>query len=411
MALSSYNLIQQRLAASSAPEDAVRVVNLADLRPQPNPASRTGQTETPRDRLRSLITAVVSQRPAAVGIDVDFSPDPGDSASGYVDSGDPFFFNFCRRQPIPVFLGVKRSLQQPSQSWLGGGEYRPLAASLAGPPGDLRYYFASTTAHGADRPLPTLASCLFPYVASRTPARLPWPRWMAERVGEDEPVDPATTLGRALLAQKFLVDYSQLRPLMAQGENTPSGRVARILETSAPQTARPGPCGPRDGPLCGKVVLIGDARAGDGTDVFLLFGRLVPGVYLHACATYTLSRLPLYAPTPIGQLALDLLFSVPILAGLTLLRLYVARKWERPLAVERLQVVSVLLMVALAVVLGVGLVRWTRLLWDDFLLVVFALLLHPVAHRQIEALSRPRFWRLGNLLFEPKEELDRHEKS
>ena len=400
--LAAYTLIQRHLASTAPALETIRVVNLGDLSPQANPADRSGQAVTPRVRLRRLITDVVSQRPAAIGMDVDFSPDE----KGYADPADPFFFGFCRRQGVPIFLGVKRSLPLPSRDWLGAEEYNGLAASLAGPPHDPRYYFASTTAAGADRPLPTLAARLFPYAAP--PTRLPWPRWMAEQTGEDRPVDDTTPQGRALLAEKFSVDYSQLGRLMAAGENTPSGGVARHVGLSAYYTSASTPCDPRD-VLCDKVVLIGDAQAKDGTDLFPLFGRMVPGVYIHACATYTLSRLPLYDLTPRGQVALDLLFSVPLLVGLACLRTYAARKWERPLAVERLQGVSVLLMVALVLVVGVGLVQRTRLLWDDFLLVVFALLLHPIAHRQIKILSSPRSWRLGSLLFEPKEEPERHE--
>jgi len=399
--LSAYNLIQQRLASASAPENAVRVVSIGDLSPRANPTSISDQTETPRNKLRILITAVVSQRPAAIGIDVDFSPD-SDSKSVYVDAGDPFFFNFCRRQGVPIFLGVKRTIRQQPDAWLGVASYRPLAASLAGPPGDPRYYFASTTVAGADEPLPTLATRLFPYVGTRT--RLPWPHWMAEQVGADKPVDESMPFDRALLGRKFSVDYSQLDALITQGKKTPSAQVALNPATAAQHIPLSAPCGPTDSPLCGKVVLIGDAEAADGTDNFLLLGRLVPGVYIHACATYTLSRLPLYDLTLVGQVALDLLFSVPVLIVLAWLRANAPRLWKRRLAVEPVQSAAVWLTVVLVVFLGVGLVERTRLMWDDFVLVIFALFLHPVVHRQIKAISSPRTWRPGSLVFEKKEE-------
>jgi hypothetical protein len=69
------------------------------------------------------------------------------------------------------------------------------------------------------------------------------------------------------------------------------------------------------------------------------------------------------------------------------------------------------LAVALVILGGIVLVRTTRLMWDDFMLVAAALLLHPSAERFAKRLgtwiryTAPSAWR--KLVFDPNTEDDR----
>src|SRR5207248_1354889 len=70
--LAGYNLLQLRLSAERVP---VTVVDTSDLKPQTyNIAGQTG-TATPREPLRKMIEAITEQKPKAIGVDIDFSPD------------------------------------------------------------------------------------------------------------------------------------------------------------------------------------------------------------------------------------------------------------------------------------------------------------------------------------------------
>jgi hypothetical protein len=86
-----------------------------------------------RDDLRALIQALHQAGAAAVGVDVDVSPGP----NGWLDrTKDPAFFDFCLEtsQDMPVFLGVYRTRDLPSERWLGLPRFKHLAAFLGAAP-------------------------------------------------------------------------------------------------------------------------------------------------------------------------------------------------------------------------------------------------------------------------------------
>jgi hypothetical protein len=85
---------------------------------------------TSREALKQTLTAIVAQRPSAVGIDVDFSPD----VDGWQAPDDPSFFKYClqlrEESKVPIYLGIGRTMASTSDTWLGHNDYQTLAAAL-----------------------------------------------------------------------------------------------------------------------------------------------------------------------------------------------------------------------------------------------------------------------------------------
>ena len=92
-----YNFLQRQLLRESVP---VQVVDISDM-----PISETNidgkiYEATSRDSLRKIIDAIAAQDAAAIGIDLDFSPD-----RGYVTPRDPDFFQYCLDRGGAYFSG------------------------------------------------------------------------------------------------------------------------------------------------------------------------------------------------------------------------------------------------------------------------------------------------------------------
>src|SRR5262249_15941922 len=119
------------------------------------------------------------------------------------------------------------------------------------------------------------------------------------------------------------------------------------------------------------VVLIGDGSLGKARDIFVIPGRQqpVPGIYLHACAIYTLAMAPLYELTLLGRIVIDVSLLLLILLAITFIR-------PRKVNSARLEDLLTLLVVV-GVILGGMFVRSTCLMWNDFILTLGGLLLHP----------------------------------
>lgn len=115
-----------------------------------------------------------------------------------------------------------------------------------------------------------------------------------------------------------------------------------------------------------------------------------PGVYLHASAAYTLSRAPLYELKWPGRLAIDALLALAVLLGVTFVQLILGCLTGREVAAHWLQVLFTGLVIAAAFVGGVLFVGTTRLMWSDFIMVLLALLLHPLVEHLWEKIREGR---------------------
>lgn len=376
--LMTYNLLQHRLLSTRPNEDLpVIIVDISDLETVSPPGSTDAPKVTSRVALQHLVQAMAEQWPRAIGIDIDFSPDP----HGYVTPHDPEFFQFCldleAKTHVPIFLGVERSLTLPPDVWLGNEDYRELATSIVIPRDSKKMLRWIQIGASASR-RPTMSAALagtFQHSNYKLPE---WLGWAVEHTSEKR-------LSGDMSVGEFLIDYSSLE----------------ALERERLRTKNPVVVSDQGWLLRDKVALVGDATLGKSSDNFVIPDRQepFPGIYVHACAAYTLIGAPLYELTGTGRWVIDLLLSLLVFGPVALVRLRYGDGTSQALSARGLESIMRWLAVMLAVLGGVVLVRTTRLMWDDFMLVAVALLLHPSAERFAKRLGMcmrnapPSIWR------------------
>ena len=365
----SYDLLQHNLSSVKSAKDLnVMVLDISAIPMVTVPGIIQSQTVTSREPLLSIVESLVTKEhpPLAIGLDVDFSPDE----YGYASPDDPNFFESLLQMrgktQIPILVGVDKSLALGPQKWLIDPKYMGLASCIVVPtpePGQSTRYmpewlevkYPATQEQQATMVVcPSMGSAL----AKASVAPVPW--W-AKYFAESTDLKNETSLS----ASEFLVDYSPLD----------------VLNASAPHIRNSGDVAPID--VENKIVLIGRTRETD--DTFPVPGRpekSYAGVFLHACAAYTLlEKRPLYHLKEFGRIFIDLLFSAAIFGTVLLIRLRYARdSWEEFME-HRLQGFLTFAAVVLLVIGAVVFVRVSHLMWDDFLLVTIVLLFHSPVER------------------------------
>lgn len=382
MSLVSYNLFQSRLLSSEP--SPVTIVDITDLEPQDANVDHRVVTATPRDALRNVIAAISGQHPRAIGVDIDFAPDD----DGLLDE-DPAFFRFCiDTAGVPVFLGIQRTLGETPAKWLGGDAYKGLAANILIP-----------NAIGSDGRMIHLisvpGSSSVPMSVALAKAYNDWDRKRGRDRGRGSSVagllsalhvvDSIEVMSQdGVDVEHFMVDFSTLESMKQETIRTISPEVLASHREK----------------FEGKVVLLGDATLGKSKDTFVPRGRQepYPGVFLHASAAHTLIKGPLFTMTTGGRLAIDIASSLIVLMAVLLIRLHYNQAGEA-VATHRLQGILTIVIVVVPILAGVWFVRVTRIMWDDFLLALAALMFHPTIERLLNHGSRqirksvPAAWR------------------
>jgi CHASE2 domain-containing sensor protein len=380
----TYRVLQFRVQSVGAPANLpITVVDISDLEPATQQRDSQTLKFLSRDALRDMIIAIEKHDPVAIGIDADLSPE----SSGYVDPRDPIFFNFCLQQRAPVYLGIWRTVDQPAEQWLGEA-YQSLAANVVIPRPDHRQMPEWLRSHDApDTSPPSLSMGAVLANAYRGPTPDP-PALLQHFVGRVS----LKTVSSFSYGQ-FLVDYTPID----------------VLQSNAIRALGPADLANQDARLHGKLVLIGEMAHSRLPDVFVVPGRPSPyaGVLIHACSAYTLIHAPLYQLTGPGRALLDILFASAIVLILALIRLRYVTGTGRRVAALRLHILLTVVAIGIVVFGAVVLVNVTRLMWDDFILVVAALLLHALIEFCLHRLGRWRriasvIWH--DIVFERKKE-------
>jgi CHASE2 domain-containing protein len=252
---------------------------------------------TSRETLKLTLTAIVAQRPAAVGVDLDFSP----GFDGWQLDDDPKFFDFClelsKESGVPIYLGVYRTIGENSDTWLGSPKYKGLAAALRAENDTMRLPKWIQTTNSEER-LPLMSAALadsyrrshsdFATSLARTVEVFTEKNQRIEVRGEN-----AILFGTSLINFSRLAQIQRETSYMLKPETiTESGRV-----------------------FAGKMIVIGDVD--DAGDHFKVSGYapLIPGVFLIASAAYTLAVEPLYELNTPVRLILDFFLSGIVIAG------------------------------------------------------------------------------------------------
>jgi hypothetical protein len=366
----SYDLLQLHLSA--AKELPVVVLDISGIQMRPGLGAQP-ELLTDREPLRKIVESLAARQgenaPLAIGLDVDFSPD----SNRYAYPDDPALFDYflTENKTIPIRVGVNRSLALGPQMWLRDPKYIDLASCVVVPnpekgqsswymPESLVVTYPGPTYSGVDEHCPAMGVALANAVVPDVPPVLGWFAETFRQKNDD----------KRILKSEFLVDYSPLER----------------LSSSSKEAYDPAADVPINVGVGGKIVLLG--RTKDTTDMFTVPGRPerpYAGVFLHACAAYTLLRRPLYRLTEPGRIAFDILFSLAIFGSILWSRLSRHNQGKEVVVGHRVPGLLGLLVALVLVVAAISLVRVTRLMWDDFILVAIVLVAHtPIEQTTVE---------------------------
>jgi CHASE2 domain-containing sensor protein len=358
--LASYEFLQFRMASSQLTKNLdVAVLDISGL-PRPDKDNQVLQTSP--SNIEDLVSALAtcSPTPRGIGIDIDYSPrekesEPNAALRRLLDS--------CLRtseRGIPVFVGIARTVAEKPDRWLWEPAYESLAANLLIPNehNGVRKMWLWFEVQEIGSRSKCLSAALVKRVA-KPPSNL---AWLSEWAIEQFKTENYTSNGVTCTAEEFLVDYAPLDQIKNSALNS-----VRVESVKGNEEL-----------FSGKFVLIGDSKAPSPEDKFVIPGRrdLVPGVLLNACAVHTLSGSPVFELTAPGRTALDAVFAGTVL-GLTLgIDWFTRKKIGRRIDRVRVHRVLTWLVVLCGLMAGVVFVHFTRVIWNDFLFVIAALLVH-----------------------------------
>jgi CHASE2 domain-containing sensor protein len=354
----TYDIIQSILASKPIPKKIpIAIVDLGELRQERIMGAKKGEAATPRKELKPVIEKLANLGAKAIGVDVDFSP----NNRVFITPADSDFFKWCLGQRVPIYLGIKRTQALRREEWLLKPEYQNLAASIVAPRTKTQDMLQCFQLHGESKCAPTLSEALAGHLPDAS--RPFYPSWF-ERISKRK-------LSNNIYVGVFPVDYSALENFMTR-DHTISSIKPEVLEANADLIKR-------------SVVLVGDASE-EASDKVSVPARLdpVPGIYIHASAIYTLSQAPLYRFTPHARRVVDTVLATVMIVPLMLLRLYYNKRTTAEVARHRVEGALILIIVLTVLVVGALLVYHTRLLWDDFLLVILTFVMHPKCERYVK---------------------------
>jgi CHASE2 domain-containing sensor protein len=315
-------------------------------------------TATDRKALDELLQEVCQYSPAAIGVDIDFSP-----ASEMGDPLDWMYFNRWKSlqtpegKPVPVRLGVYRRANDAPRTWLGRLEFAELAAGVAKPI-DRQFNYFEIWSRGNSAPLLQLAASLD--AATR-------PKGDTEAVAHLRSKLEINTTPLMSQYGTYVIDFSSLdeiqnhRTFMVPAKVPLPGSLRSLQEK-----------------IRGSVVLIGDVEHGD--DKFLLPHRdkTVAGVLIHACSLVTLREGALkYIGGNWGRFAGFLLCGLALGVVAMLRTLSVFQPTGRKLDFDRIEFLLTGLMAVAVYLQCTWLIGRTRVFWPDFLWVALSLLAYP----------------------------------
>ncbi|MBI5721433.1 MAG: CHASE2 domain-containing protein [Burkholderiales bacterium] len=364
----TYALLADQLPLFRLDGPAVTVLDISHISGGATPG-RADEQVTPRGELRTLLDAIAAERPLAVAIDIDFSPDH----RGWKSREDPAFFDHCLalgQRGTPVRLGVYRGLREPPEGWLGAARFADLAGGVWLPKTGSRRLpvsFHVDGVAGAARPLPSLGAALAGAAGPREPRK-------GLVAGLVEPLTirrvPVELVGPPLVVVEALVNYSVIEQLSREQLVAASPRdIANYADR-----------------IRGRLVIVGDTRVGSSDDIFAIPGDPANrrGVLLHAALAHTLLVEPVHEFKHGVRWSIDILLSALILAGVALVAWLSRGKADT----HKVESWFVLGTVACVVLVGFAFIYFVRVLWLDFLLVGAFLLIHPSVGRWAQKLAQ-----------------------
>jgi CHASE2 domain-containing sensor protein len=378
-------LFQHRLEEES--RDRVSPVEVVDISALSRVSRITAEGDKPvtdRAKLKRVLLDVADAKPAAIGVDVYFTPAENPKQEDTLPQQDEDFLAQCldvNDHGIPTFVGIRDSIPRGEDGWLGYPQYGKLGAAVQIPNpdhlgGKRELLLTEVKLPVGDRTViaESLSKRLRDAYLQKGPKTLLQKRWLGAWLDEHFPAltedhtETEATPGSEAKISIFPIDFSM---------------VSRWQDNRIPASAVP----EKASRLKDKVVLIGRATWGDAQDTFNIpnIGGAVPGVYLQAAATDTLLGARLYRLSDEGRLVADVISALVPLGGVLLIQLLLWRRLSHK-GQEALERRLPLVMGAAVLVVAYFWVGWSGIYWTDSVMVALALFLHGPVERTMKAI-------------------------
>ncbi|HEY4739663.1 MAG TPA: CHASE2 domain-containing protein [Candidatus Acidoferrales bacterium] len=383
-----YDVIQHGLGTVARQNLNVIVVDVSDVgwTPRKDPNQPREYDYTDRKQLRDVVMKIADQSPAAIGLDIDFTPYPIQledddeflacllaRSTGYRESADSLangpLSPACFSTPnhyVPIYvatytslaLGPVYALERPEYSALAAFAGAVIPSQYEAPRRmvdtiEIRYGLPGSGSWVVN----SLSVAMHPKVQQNSLANIPG-------VAESISLAPHNEVP----ATEFYVDYGSIDRIEAT-----TVASASLMDPKQPQIVNS---------LKGQYILVGRGKGTTDMDQHNIPGRLdrrYSGVYLHACAIYTLDSGPLLALLlPRGRLVLDLSLFL-LIFGVVELTIFARKRFlQAQTRAGVLHLVVTVLVVVAAIVGGIYLAGSFRIMWDDSLFVAVGLIGHAV---------------------------------
>jgi len=364
--LFAFELLQGQLSPLNPEEELPIVVDISNIKESKD------KEVIDLEKLKEVVTAIAEQKPRAIAIDVVLTPEPdaesqkdsSEANQGKLEENYFRFLDFClqkikQEKGIPIFVSVAGRTVDKPEEWLGGEKYKEMAATIIIPKEETIRIPIWFKASPESEKLFSLSAAL-----AKASQKVHLPNGFAWAVVSADEEFPSTErhLQENMEYADALVNYSKLEAIQ-------QNKLLTISETSIKESGEK---------FRNRMVILGDGTKEKAVDTFIVAGRkeTISGVYLHASAAYTFAREPMYEFKFWVRLLLDFLLSVLIIASVAAVRFRHLGE-RKNFHWHKLQNRLVLVFLLGICVLAFLLVRYTGILWLDFLLVMLALWLHP----------------------------------
>ena len=303
---------------------------------------------TDRAKLAELVETLEAMNAAAIGVDVDFSPD---DQGRFISPEDPqLFLQWMRYGNVRV--GVFRRAADSQSRWLGRLQFQELAAGMMLPLSDAQYAYHFTSSQPPESPRDALLQMPAALYAVRHPGLglgAITDRRLMRRV-----VESRVTVG------EFPIDYSYL------------DQIAKIPYRETRDLAR------WQDKIDRRVVLIGDLADLEDSRCTAHLRAPVPGVLIHACSFATLNRGLLWNISTRTSLMCDLWLVLWLTFAMGLVRfLQIFRRRMWSLDAHAMEIFSFLTAAFCVVTASIGVIGLTHFFWPESLWISAGLFIHP----------------------------------
>ncbi len=312
---------------------------------------RSGKA-TSRVALKNFIQFIADSGAKAIGVAIDFSPEPDQENPGhlnYVHPDDGEFFEWCLRladaKHIRIYLGVFRMRDDP-EHWLKDPRYRDLAALTAMSSNGSGETIAFYQSDRSPWPLPGMSAAL---AGAGHPLNFERSRLSAWLIEDPRDETHGTVIGYSIVNRMYL---SRL-----VAEALSPSTVAAIREVG--------------NQLDGRIVLLGDTTPSDEDKIKVNDIDFLPVVFLLAAGVETQLNRPLHRFTVFGGILVDILLALLLVTAIYLFHLKAdpsrdpRGRWRKVLR----QGLFTLAAVGITIFLGTSFIVWTQIIWTDFILV------------------------------------------